>query len=220
MKSAWKHELRNLLPAWVGCILLQLPAIILSRSDDGVPWRFACFSLGCAGLVAYAFRPGNNLTTASMTERVDQIWSARIAALGVALALAVVGFSFFSILFKNPFDYVVALKAVYVSALALCIVPCLTLVTKKPFAAVVFAIMLVFIMKCLGCIVVVLVYGWDASARGYTTTPWTQPNLLVWFFWISTVILALSCYFLGKNRMVGGGLKQRGDFCGRAEIES
>jgi hypothetical protein len=53
-------------------------------------------------------------------------------------------------------------------------------------------------MKQFGCVVVVLVYGWDASERGYTTTPWTHPNLLVWFFWLSTSILSLFHYFLER----------------------
>jgi hypothetical protein len=55
-------------------------------------------------------------------------------------------------------------------------------------------------MKLLGCVVVVLVYGWDASERGYTTMPWTRPNLLVWLFWLNTGVLCLVCYYLGVGR--------------------
>jgi hypothetical protein len=200
MKDAFNHELRNLLPAWAGCVLLQLPAIILSPSDDGVPWHFGSFSVGCAGLVAYVFRPDPHARSSDGLKRADRVWRGRMAALCVALLAAVAAFSVMSLGLGNSFDGVALTKAVYVAALALCIVPWLMLVTRKFFASVVFSIMLVFLMKLLGCLVVVLVYGWDASERGYTTTPWTHPNLLVWFFWCSSAILSLSLYFLGKHR--------------------
>lgn len=123
-----------------------------------------------------------------------------MAALSIALVAAVVAFSLMSFGLGNSFDVIEMIKAVCIAALALCIVPCLTLATRKLFAAVVFSIMLVFLMKELGCLVVVLVYGWDASMRGYTATPWTHPNLLVWFFWCSSGILSLTMYFLGRSR--------------------
>jgi hypothetical protein len=74
------------------------------------------------------------------------------------------------------------------------LVPYLTLVTRKPFAAVVFAVFLVGSMKLLGCAVVVLVRGWDADEHGHLTMPWARPNFLVWLFWANTGVLSLGCY--------------------------
>ena len=118
----------------------------------------------------------------------------------IALAGSVLAFSSFCLALDGSGGMISVFKAVYVSILAACVVPCLTLATRKPLAAVVFSIMLVFCMKLLGCLVVVLLHGWDADKLGYTTTPWTHPNLLVWFFWISTGLLSASLYVLGKRR--------------------
>jgi hypothetical protein len=96
---------------------------------------------------------------------------------------------------RNEFDSVwLGLSALIPSC---CVVPYLTRVTRKPFAAVVFTVFLVGCMKLLGCVVVVLVHGWDAAERGHTTMPWAHPNLLVWLFWVNTSVLSLVCHFLG-----------------------
>jgi hypothetical protein len=71
------------------------------------------------------------------------------------------------------------------------------LLTRKPFAAVVFALALVGCMKLLGGVVVVLAYGWNASQQGHTRMPWTDPNLLVWVFWIATGVYSAALYVLG-----------------------
>ena len=48
---------------------------------------------------------------------------------------------------------------------SLCVVPYFVLVTKNIGIAVLFSLSLVFCMKLAGCVVVVLVHGWDADAR-------------------------------------------------------
>ena len=119
-----------------------------------------------------------------------------MVTVGIGLFLCAVIFSMLCLTLNDPRDFVTVFKAVYVSILSICIVPYFTLVTRKPLVAVVFSIFLVFCMKLLGCAVVVLVYGWDASEHGHTTTPWTHPNLLVWLFWSFTTILSgLFCLF-------------------------
>jgi len=65
-------------------------------------------------------------------------------------------------------------------------------------------------MKLLGCVVVVLLHGWDASERGYTIMPWTRPNLLVWLFWINTGVLSLGFYWLGVRRFCREIIRTRG----------
>jgi hypothetical protein len=200
MKKPLLRELRQLFPAWLACVLLPLPAIILWRSDNGVPWRFSCFSVGCASLVAYAFWRDIKCQPSAESSQSDQIWSRRMATVGIALFSAVVVFSLLCLTLNDPRDFVTVFKAIYVSILSICIVPYFTLVTRKPFVAVLFSIFLVFCMKLLGCVVVVLVYGWDASERGFTTTPWTHPNLLVWLFWSFTALLSVLFYFGGARK--------------------
>jgi len=57
-------------------------------------------------------------------------------------------------------------------------------------------------MKILGCVVVVLVYGWHADAHGYTVMRWTDPNLLMLLFWLNSSVLSLSCYVLGRRQFI------------------
>jgi hypothetical protein len=109
-------------------------------------------------------------------------------------------FSALHLVLNGRDDFVSVLQALSVLIPSCCIVPYLTRATSKPFAAVVFTVFLVACMKLLGCVVVVLVHGWDASERGHTTMPWAHPNLLVWLFWINTGVLSLVCYFLGVRR--------------------
>jgi hypothetical protein len=109
-------------------------------------------------------------------------------------------FSSVHLALNDRHDFVSVLLALSALIPSCCIVPYLTLITRKPFAAVVFTVFLVGCMKLLGCVVVVLDHGWDASERGYTTMPWTRPNLLVWVFWANTAVLSLVLYCLAARR--------------------
>ena len=197
MNGLLQRELRRLVPAWLGCVLLPVPALVLSPSDEGVPWRFAGLSVGCAGLVAFAFQRYLKKQPATNSISPQLCWKQQTASVAMATLAAAVVFYLLALISGGTASLVVLFKAIYVAVLAVCIVPYLTLVTRHPFASVVFSIFLVFGLKLLGCLIVVLVYGWDASERGYTTTPWADPNLLVWLFWIFSAILAVSFYFLG-----------------------
>ena len=113
---------------------------------------------------------------------------------------AFVAFSLLCLTLNDAHDFVAVFLAFLILIPSLGVVPFLTLVTRRPVAAVVFALFIVFCMKLLGGIVVVLVYGWHASEHGYTDMPWTHPNLLVWLFWLNTGVLSLSLYVLGARR--------------------
>jgi hypothetical protein len=200
MKDSLSRELRYLFPAWLGCVLLPLPAIVFWVSDDGRSLALFLFSVGCASLVAYAFRRDFNHRIPVDPEHPARTWHKRMKATGVALFAAFVAFSLLCLTLNNAQDFVAVFLAFLVLIPSLCVVPFLTLVTRRPVAAVVFALFIVFCMKLLGGIVVVLVYGWSADRHGYTDMPWTHPNLLVWLFWLNTGVLSLSLYLLGARR--------------------
>jgi len=204
MKVSLIHQLRNLFPAWLGCVVLPLPANLFWRSDDGRAMALLLFSIGCASLVAYAFRRDLDRQTLDVSERPEQIWRKRMLVTGAVLFFAFIVFSLQCLTLSSEQDFVAVFLAFLVLIPALCVVPFFTLITRRPVAAVVFALFVVFCMKLLGGLVVVLVHGWNASKHGYTDMPWTHPNLLVWLFWINTSVLSLLLYLLGARRFHAG----------------
>ena len=102
--------------------------------------------------------------------------------------------------FGTPRDFVTPMLALMTLIPSLCIVPHLVLVTRKPFAAIVFTALLVGCMKFLGATVIVLIYGWDASEQGRMGMPWNHPDLLVWLFWSFSAALSLTFYLFGARR--------------------
>ena len=204
MKDSLNDEWRYLAPAWLGSVLLPWPALLLWRSADGVALALGLFFVGSASLVAYSFRRDVNATGEGEPRHPRRIWRKRMVAVTVAQLAAWAGFSSVHLALNDRHDFVSVLLALSALIPSCCIVPYLTLVTRKPFAAVVFTVFLVGCMKLLGCVVVVLVHGWDASERGYTTMPWAHPNLLVWVFWANTGVLSLVCYCLGASRFRDG----------------
>jgi hypothetical protein len=196
MNDWLSHELRYLAPAWLGSVLLPWPALLLWRSADGLALALGLFFVGSASLVAYSFRRDANATGEGASGHSRRIWRKRMGAVTAALLAAWAAFSSVHLALNDRHDFVSVFLALSALIPACCIVPYLTLVTRKPFAAVVFTAFLVGCMKLLGCVGVVLVHGWDASERGHTTMPWTRPNLLVWLFWANTGVLSLVCYCL------------------------
>ena len=158
------------------------------------------FSIGCASLVAYAFRHDVGRRMPDAVENPEKLWRQRILTVAAALFLAFVGFSLESLALGDGQDFVAVFLAFLVLIPSICVVPFLTLATRQPVAAVVFALFIVFCMKLLGCIVVVLVHGWNANQQGHTDMPWTHPNLLVWLFWFNTGALSFVFYLLGARR--------------------
>lgn len=166
------------------------------RSQDGRRVALWCFFVGCASLVAYGFRP---------SQLSDRSWRDRMIGIGMALVSGWIAICVLWLALVDAHDFVALFLAFQILVPSFCVVPYMALVTRRPLAAVVFSLFLVGSMKLLGCVVVVLIYGWQADARGYTTMPWTHPNLLVWLFWLNSSALSLSCYILGRRRFTRGG---------------
>lgn len=200
MNDSLSHELRLIFPAWIGSLLLPWTALLLWRSADGVALALGLFFVGSASLVAYSFRCDIYVTSPGASWYLIRIWRTRMVAVSIALVVAWVAFSALHLALHGQEDLVSVWLALSALVPSCCIVPYLTQITRKPLAAVVFTVFLVGCMKLLGCVVVVLVHGWDASERGHTTMPWAHPNLLVWLFWTNTGVLSLVCYFLGVRR--------------------
>jgi hypothetical protein len=194
-------ESTRLLWVWLGCVLLPLPAILFWRSDYGRGIAIALFFVGCVNMVSFAFRGEANSELETLHD-LQHVWRTRMLRLA---SLSLAAWAIFSVLLlglSGSLDLVGALLALGSLIPALYVTPYFTMLTRSAFAATVFTLFTEFWMKLLGCIVVVLVYGWDASERGHTTMPWTQPNLLVWCFWFNTGVLSAWFYFLGKRRFV------------------
>jgi hypothetical protein len=168
---------------------------------DGRAAACGLFFLGSASLVAYSFGGEiNRPASAEGLEAAPDRWRTKMMALGLALSVALVAFAGLSLALNDPRDYDVPFVALMSLVPSLCTVPYLTLATRKPYAAVVFAVALVAALKLLGCVIVVLTHGWDASERGYTRMPWTDPNLLVWAFWGLTSVYSAALYALGVHK--------------------
>jgi hypothetical protein len=155
------------------------------------------FFVGSASLVAYSFRRDLGRTADGQLGHPQRIWRARMAAVTAAALAGWVAFSAAHLALSDRPDFVLVLLALSALIPSCCVVPYLTQVTQKPFAAVVFTVLLVGSMKLLGCMVVALVHGWDAADRGHMTMPWAHPNLLVWVFWVNTGVLSLGYSWLG-----------------------
>jgi hypothetical protein len=190
-----RGELRALLPAWLACVLLPLPAILFWHSSDGRSLALALLFVGCATVAAYSF--GRELAGAPLSRPV---WRVKVLALAVVLIAASGIFSALLLSLNDPQDVESLLLAFLIPVPSVCLVPYLTLATRKPYAAVVFALFLVGCMKLLGGAVVWVVYGPNSVAEGHTRMPWTNPNLLVWVFWASTAALCGVLYALGRRQ--------------------
>jgi hypothetical protein len=196
MRHAFGMELRALVPAWFVCLLVPLPAVLFWRTSEGRSAALGCFFVACVGLVAHSFGETPNADRSDLR----RLWRAKMLALGLALFAAFVVFSLLGLTVNDAHDLDMPVVAFLILIPSLCTVPYLTLLTRKPFAAGVFALALVGCMKLLGGVVVVLVYGWDASRHGHTQMPWTDPNLLVWVFWSATGVYSGLAYALGYQR--------------------
>lgn len=201
MKQSLRRELQNLFPIWLGFALLPLPALLLWRDSDGISLALFLFSIGCASLVAFVFRHDVGALVFDNAE-LTRNWRERMTGATIALIANVMVFSLFCTTLIDEPDFVAVFLACLIPIPALCVVPFFMLTVRQPLGAVVFTLATVFGMKLLGCIVVVLVYGWHADRHvpPYTDMPWTQPNLLVWLFWINTGVLSLSLYRLGLKK--------------------
>ena len=182
-----------------------LPLIILWR----VPWArgyaLMVFFLGCT--VAAAKFVSRELAASGDAATRDSdgprpTWGRMIAPLAVALIVAAAVFSAICWIFRAGVeDPPVAPMLAFMSIVpVLGITPYFVLRFGKLLPAVVFTVALVGGMKLLGCLVVVLIYGWDADEQGRLGLPWDRPDLLVWLFWSFTAALSLTFFLLAARR--------------------
>lgn len=187
-------------PLWLVCGLLPWPALVLLRAGDGSGVALWLYFIGCTTLVARAFAADLPARSELEVGAGGLMWRRRLMRAGAGLLAVFLMFAVAQLALKGVSDLVEIGLAFLILIPSLCVVPYLTLVTRKVFSTVVLTPFVVACMKFLGCLVVVLVYGWDAAERGYTSMPWTQPNLLVWLFWLNMSVLCTWLYFLGRRR--------------------
>jgi hypothetical protein len=201
MSDAFKLEFRYLLRPWLICVSLPIPVLIFWRSDDGAAAALWFFFIGCASLVARAVRRNINPVPSDGGRSASQTWRRQMTSIAMALFCAFVVFSLLTFV-CNRQDASLVFVAFLILIPSICIVPCLTLIARSAIRGVVFTLFLEFCMKLLGCVVVVLVYGWSADVQGQTAMPWTEPNLLVWLFWLNSSVLCTCCYLAGARRFL------------------
>jgi hypothetical protein len=188
--DSFRNQLWDLRVAWLFCIMSPLPAMLLWRSQDGRCIALWCFCAGCFSVTAYSFRPG------SVSKPPVQPWLLRMIGMGAVLAAAWVMFSLLWILLVDPHDIVALFVGFQILIPSFCVVPYLTLATRRPFAAVVFSAFLLGCMKGVAGVTVNFVYGWG---NGHHEMPWTTPNLMLSTFWVTATILCILCHLLGSR---------------------
>jgi hypothetical protein len=188
MPEAPHSELRGLLPAWLLCTLIPLPAIVFWRLLGGEPVAHFAFFVCCMSFVASRFRPD------VLSQQPPHSWPMKMLAVGVALISAAMVFSLLWLTLADGQDLVTPFLAFQAIIPSFCIVPYVTLITRKPAAAVILSAFLVGCMKMVAGIVVNLVHGWNYD---HHELPWTDPNLMLWAFWVAAAILSVSFFLLG-----------------------
>jgi hypothetical protein len=212
MTKSLQTELRYLSPAWLICVLLPLPLILLWRSPPGPSYALMCFFLGCATLAAYSFRRDvraeRSPAAAEKSER--RTWRERMLPLILMLFAAFAVFSALSLTVDDPHDFAVPMLALMVLVPVLGIVPYMVLVTRSPIAGIVFSIMLVGSLKTpIGAAIVKVFFPshfeqtLDVDGTLIMPTPWVHPNVLVWIFYVLVAALSLLFCFLGARKFRG-----------------
>jgi hypothetical protein len=129
---------------------------------------------------------------------------------GAALLLAWMALSLLWMVLVDARDFVALFIAFQILIPAICIVPWMTLTTRKPFSATVLSGFLLFGAKCTAGIVTNLHFGWG---DGHHDMPWTEPNLMLMSFWVAAVILCGMCFALGMRKFqdqCARGVSQQG----------
>jgi hypothetical protein len=116
---------------------------------------------------------------------------------GAAVVSSAIVFSLLWLGLADMQDFVTPFIAFQAIIPAFCIVPYVTLITRKPVSAMILSAFLVGCMKMVAGIVVNLRYGWDYD---HHDLPWTEPNLMLWSFWLATAILSLLLLMLGASK--------------------
>jgi len=191
MTESLRSELRSLLPAWLICTLIPLPAVVFWDYLGGVPVALFCFFICSMSLVASGFRPK------VIAQQPPCSWHIKMLVVGLALISECIVFSLLWLTLADTHDLVTPFIAFQALIPSFCIVPYVTLITRKTLAAVILSAFLVGCMKMIAGIVVNLVHGWN---YGHHELPWTDPNLMLSAFWVATAILSVALFFLGANK--------------------
>jgi hypothetical protein len=189
--ESFRSEMRAILPAWCICTLIPLPAIIFWRFLGGEPVAIFCFFACCLSLVASRFRP-------KVISQQPPNWHVKMLAMGAALVSSSIVFSLFWLGLADRQDFITPFIAFQAIIPSFCVVPYVTLLTRKPASAVILSGFLVGCMKMVAGIVVNLHFR-EAWHNGNHELPWTEPNLMLSAFWAATAILSVLFLFLGAN---------------------
>ena len=192
MMKPLHSELRAILPTWCVCTLIPLPAIIFWRFLGGYPVAHFCFLACCMSLVASRFRP-------KAISQQPPHWHVKMLAVGAALVSSAIVFSVLWLGLADRQDFVTPFIALQAIVPSFCIVPYVTLLTRKPASAVILSAFLLGCMKMVAGIVVNLHFR-DVWHTGNHELPWTEPNLMLSAFWVAATILSVLFLFLGANQ--------------------
>jgi len=191
-------------PAWLFWLLPPLPVVLFWHTQYGRFIALGLFFASCTSFVAGAFAPDlvGRISRATKISAPEIIWRSHMLGLSSALLFQWMIFSTLCLVFNDAHDIVAVILALGSLIPSLALAPWFMLATRKPFAAVVLTLFLVGSMKIAGCVIVVMVHGWHADAQGYTTLPWTHPNLLVRIFLLNTSLLSLAFCALARRRFI------------------
>jgi hypothetical protein len=188
-----RNELRELLPVWAVAVLLPVPMTTFWLEGSGRAFAYAYLFLGMAIVTAESF--GRSLRAGEQ----HQSWRAKLGALVIAATGAVGAFSTFAWAITGVVDATVIVLAVLAVLPAVCCVPYLTLLTRQPYTAVLFTVLLLALVKMLGCLVVLVGFGSDAEARGELSLPFEHPNFLVMFCIVGGLVCSTVLFGLGRR---------------------
>jgi hypothetical protein len=186
-------------------VLVAIPFLLLWRTPWGRGYALMAYFLGgtmAAANFTYRIAVDGSDWSPPGERPAGDSWSRRLAPLTAALVLAATVFSVLCLVFREGVeDPAVAPMLAFMAIVpALGITPYFVFTLRQRFAAVVFTVALVGGMKLLGCLVVVLIYGWDADEQGRLGLPWHRPDLLVWLFWSFTAALSATLFLLAARR--------------------
>jgi hypothetical protein len=199
------RELRDLLPAWAVLVLLPVPVATFWNVGAGRDFTYSYLFLACALLTAEQFgRPAAVGAGIRPTGRTIRDWRAKMTALVLAVVGAAGVLTTFVWAMTGQIDATIPLFAVLAVLPAVGCVPFVAIKTGQPYLAVLFAIVLLTAIKLAGCLVVVLIYGWNSQAEGRLTLPWERPNLLVWLCLGGASVSSAVLYWLGRRAFLKG----------------
>ena len=184
-------ELRALLTPWAVAAFLPLPVLV--AIDPAGSGDVACLYLGLANawLVAEFHRSRGLPQTLAA-------WRSRTLAVTAAVAVNVALFVMFGLAAGVETHFPFPLMAMLATVPAVGMVPWfLRRVPQQPYAAILFAGLLVFACKLAGCVAARVAYGPDYIEHGYVAADWRTAKLMISLLW--TLSTGLSAGMLAAD---------------------